>query len=312
MIHRFTILISGVVSFALTLYAGQAAGFVLDEVLDNSTPNDLADDLLGAARWNNVPGSLVSSGTRGLGGGLEYSITTDFCAKLIPKFIDTPKPKCSQVRSAIRNAFNKWSLKGSALRFTNVSGQIAPLLPPANHNKSWVGFGAEIDLFALSSRDYPGVSGYGALTSFYYSGSNPVGTNGLLLTGKTITSADIVFNVEACYHLNPRWRGRGCNHFESLMLHEIGHALALDHPNEFPQRNFVKYQNSINDISNNYCGSPIKDFQLSPNIDLRSVMNSSLGEPQPVSNGLTNDDLTGLKFLYPLCSKKINQANSAN
>jgi hypothetical protein len=312
MINRFTILISGVMSFALALSSGQAAGFVLHGVLDNGTPNDLTDDLLGAARWSNVPGSLVGSGTRGLGGGLEYSIATDFCAKLIPKFIDTPKPKCSQVRSAIRKAFNRWSLQGSALRFTNISGQIAPLLPPPDDAEPWAGFGAEIDLFALSSRDHPEVSRYGALTYFYYSSSNPVGTSGLVLTGKTITSADIIFSTNACYHLSPRWRGRGCNHFESLMLHEIGHALALDHPNQFPQRNFVKYQNSINDIPNNYCENPIKDFQLSPNIDPQAVMNSSLGQPEPVSAGLTSDDLTGLKFLYPLCSKKINQANSAN
>ncbi len=299
-------------SFALGLCSGPAAGFVLHEVLDNGTPNDLADDLLGAARWNNVPGSLVGSGTRGLGGGLEYAIATDFCPKLIPKFIDTPKPKCSQIRSAIRNAFNKWSLKDSALRFTNVSGQIAPLLPPAGYTEPWIGFGAEIDLFALSSRDYPGVSGYGALTSFYFLGSSPMGTNGLVMTGKTITSADIVFNTETCYHLKPRLQGRGCNHFESLMLHEIGHALALGHPNQFPQRNFVKYQSSAHGISSHICQNSVADFQLSPNIDPQAMMNSSLRAAQPVSAGLTNDDIDGLKFLYPLCPKKINRVNSAS
>jgi hypothetical protein len=312
MINRFTILVSGVMSFSLALCSLPAAGFVLDEVLDNGTPNDLTDDLLGAARWNNVPGSLVGSGTRGLGGGLEYAIATDFCSKLIPQFIDTPKPKCSQIRSAIRNAFNQWSRKGSALRFTNVSGQIAPLLPPADAVKPWIGFGAEIDLFALSPLDYPGVSGSGAYTAFYYLGSSLVGTNGLVITGKTITSADIVFNVEACYHLKPRLQGRGCNHFESLMLHEIGHALALDHPNQFPQRNFVKYQNSIHGTPSHICQNSVADFQLSPNIDTQSIMNSSLGTAQPVSSGLSTDDLDGLNFLYPLCPKKISRVNFTN
>jgi hypothetical protein len=104
LINRFALFIPGVISFILALSPSSSFGFILDNVLDNGTPNDPTDDLLGAARWNNTPGSLVGSGTRGLGGGVEYSITNDFCARLIPQFIDTPKPNCSQVRSAIRRA----------------------------------------------------------------------------------------------------------------------------------------------------------------------------------------------------------------
>ncbi len=279
---------------------GSALGFTLDDALTNGTPDDPSDDLLDAARWSYVPYSLVEDGVRGLGGGLEYAIAEDFCARLLPRFIDSPKPSCEQLHEAIQRAFDRWAADHPVLRFTDATGKITPTLPPAGHPRPWIGFGAEIDFFAFSPAEYPKVRGLGAYTSFWYLYMDPIGTNGRLLPGNTLTSADIVLNTTVCYYLSPELEGRGCNHFESLVLHEIGHALALGHPNEFPQRNFDSDDDPTNEIPID-CQDPLKGLKLSPKIDPNAVMNSSRGRPQPVRLELTDDDLGGRNFLYPIC-----------
>jgi len=290
------------IGWGLVSLPEEALGFTLDDALTNGTPDDPSDDLLDAARWSDVPGSLVEEGVRGLGGGLEYSIASDFCTRLIPRFIDFPKPSCDELREAIRRAFDRWAAGHPVLTFTDVSARINPMLPPVGHSRPWEGFGAEIDLFALSPAEYPKVRNLGAYTSFWYLYADPLGTNGRELPGNTLTSADIVFNTSVCYHLSPALAGRGCNHFESLVLHEIGHALALDHPNEFPHRNFDTDNDPTNEIPID-CVDPTKGLKLSAKIDSNAVMNSSLGRPQPVRLELTNDDLGGRNFLYPICEE---------
>ncbi|MBI3998559.1 MAG: hypothetical protein HY355_05955 [Armatimonadetes bacterium] len=279
-----------------------AYGFTVDEVFDNGTPNDPSDDLLQVARWSHVPQSLVGDRVRGLGGGLEYAATPDYCARILPRFIDTPAPTCDRLQEAIQRAFSRWSASHPVLRFPDVSGRIAPTLPPAGHPRPWEGFGAEIDLFALREDEFARVRGFAAYTGFWYVFAQPRGTNGRLLPGGTLTSADIVFNTTAptCYHLDPTLAGRGCNHFESLLLHEIGHALVLDHPNEFPHRNFDSDNDPTNVIPID-CQDPARGLRPSSNLDARAVMNSSRGRPEPVHAGLTNDDLGGRNFLYPIC-----------
>jgi hypothetical protein len=274
-------------------------GFVVGE--DNGTPDDPSDDLLGASRWSNVPGSLVEQGIRGLGGGLEYAIAPDFCDRLLPKFVDSPPPTCDQLRQAIRHAADTWAQANPHIRFVDVSDRIAPMLPPPDVQDPWRGFGAEIDFFALSPEEYPKVKDYGAYTSWFYLYTDPMGTNGRILPGNTLTSADIVFNTQACYYLDPALSGSGCNHFESLVLHELGHTFALDHPNEFQDRNFDNDDDPTNPIVVSNCMKPWEGFHLSPHFHPQAVMNSSLGKPEPVRSGLSPDDVGALNFLYPTC-----------
>jgi len=277
-----------------------ASAFTIDDALTHGTPADPSDDLLDAARWTNVPGSLVGEGVRGLGGGIEYAIAPDLCPKLLPRFIDRPAPICDQVLGAIRQAFDRWGQGHPVLRFVDVSGRIRAQIPPQGVRDPWRGFGAEIDLLAFSPREYPSLGRFGSYTAFWYVFRAPMGTNGRVLPGNTLTSADIVLSTETCYNLDPALAGRGCNHFESLVLHEIGHALALDHPNEFRHRNFDSDGDPTNEIPID-CQDPTRGLRLSPNIDPNAVMNSSLGRPEPIHPALTNDDLGGRNFLYPIC-----------
>lgn len=287
-------LLGGILALSAVTYPQLVQGFTIDDALA---------DLWEAARWNNVPKSLVEHGVRGLGGGLEYAIAENFCEKIIPRFIDEPKPTCEQLKEAIQRAFDRWAEGHPILKFVDVSDKIRPKLPPPGHPQPWRGFGAEIDLFALSLAEYPKVQGFGVYTSFWYLFADPIGTNGEVLPGNTLTSADIVFNAEeACYHLAPELTGRGCHHFESLVLHAAGHALALDHPNEFPYRNYDTDDDPTNEIPID-CEDPTKGLKLSPNIDPKAVMNKSL--PEPVHPALTNDDLGGRNFLYPICSSTM-------
>ena len=291
-----------IASFAMLGAAVAAFGFTIDESLTNRTPIDLSDDLNDAARWSNVPGSFVTQGVRGLGGGLEYTVASDFCTRMIPLFVDAPT--CTQLRQSIQQAFDLWADPdeiGAVLDFVDVSERVQPQLPPQGVSDPWRGYGSEIDILVLSPEEFPSLSYYAAWTQFWYLYADPIGTNGRVLTGNTLTSVDLVFNTAACYHLDAALTGRGCNHFGSLLLHEIGHALSLDHPNESGGRNFDSDGDPTNSIPID-CESPTQGLKLSSSVDTQAVMNSSQGMPQPVRTELSADDLGGRNFLYPICT----------
>lgn len=286
----------------LWLWGAAAYGFVIDDTLTNNTPNYPADDLQDAARWSSVRGSVVFN-IRGLGEGLEYAIAPNFCSRIIPLFADTKPPTCAQLQTSIQTAMARWGQDHPSLTFKNVTSQRSAQLPPQGDPEPWRGFGAEIDLFILSPQDYPLVTNFGAYTSFWYLNQNPISLQGRPLPGKTITSADIVFSDQACYFWDPQKPIRGCNHFQSLLTHEVGHALSLDHPNEFPQRNFDT-DNRLGNVMPINCQHPTKNLKISTRIDPKAIMNSSLGQPLGTQIQLSADDLGGRNFLYPPCQSR--------
>ena len=282
-----------------TISPRPVAGFSIDANLTNGTPTDRSDDLLDAARWSDSPGSLVRNRVRGLGGGLEYSISPAFCTSLIPQFIDSPS--CDELRLSIQQTFDIWAQDHPKLRFEDVSDRVRAELPTSGVRDPWRGFGAEIDLLALSADQYANVGGFGAWTQFWYLFADPRGTNRRTLPGNSLTSADIVINSQACFYLDPAMAVAGCNDFGFLLLHETGHVFGIDHSsrqgNGYFDSDFDPFNPMLID-----CDSPHKGLELSPFADPLSVMNLDQWELGQVRMELSADEVGALRFLYPVCT----------
>ncbi|MBI1730543.1 matrixin family metalloprotease [Candidatus Acetothermia bacterium] len=277
------------------------SAFTINHILDNGT-QDPSDDLHDAARWSDISGTYVTDNVRGLGGGLEYSIATDFYDKILPSIVDQTKPTKDEVYAAIRRDFDRWA-SGSPLKFTDVTNQIFAI-----GDAAYPGSGAEIDIFAVPHGDLAFRHNTLAGNTFViFSSDKPMGTNGQQLPGRTISSADIYVNTDAMYFMNPndpavqqlQSQGQPLNHLESLIFHEISHAIGLDHPDEFSNRNFDT-DTDPNDAMNINCQDPLQGLQLSPSIAVNAIATSGGSGSYRLS--LTPDDLGGRAFLYPSCS----------
>jgi hypothetical protein len=266
--------------------SGTALGFVTQ-----------SGEILEPPRWSNVEGSLVEQGVRGLGGGIEYAIADDFCERLIPSFIDNPKPTCEQLKDVIKRAFDKWAAGHPVLRFTDVTGKIKAERPEGG--QSGINLGAEIDFIAVSK------IGYSGFVEFWTEDQRPIGTNGKVLPGKTITTADILISDDLwCRHLDPALPGRHsggpCIFFEATILHEIGHALGLHHPDQYIDFNYDSDDDPTNPIPID-CEDSTKGLKLFRQFDPKAVMISIWRVPGWLKNELQNDDMGGRNFLYPIC-----------
>ncbi|PZD72422.1 hypothetical protein C1752_03630 [Acaryochloris thomasi RCC1774] len=276
-----------------------AQAFVLLE-RDDQPVNTVEEAVETAARWSYEPGS-VTEGVRGLDEGLEVAIATNFCERLVPQFRDPYPPDCDQVKTALKVALNQWAEEHPVLKFVDVSGTITPALPPPNHPEPWQGFGAELDFFVLNGQEYPAVSEVGGYTSYWSVNKPPRLTNGQKAEGgSTINSADIILNAETCFFFNAQQPIPECNHFQSLVLHEVGHALGLGHPDELPERNLDTDRSPATEIAIN-CEQPAQGLQASPALEPNAAMNGYAGRPAPLLK-LTEDDRGGLRFLYPPCT----------
>jgi len=274
-------------------------GFTTLPVFNNGT-DDPADDLQDAGRWSDVSGTFASENVRGLGGGLEYAVAQDFYDRILPSFVDGSTR--DQVYQAIRRSFDKWA-SGSPLSFVDISARI-----PAIRDAASPGSGTEIDIFAVSgnSIDFVGnpLSGN---TVQQFTSADPMGTNGRTLSGWTITSADILINYDRQYYLDPnnpqvqqlQGQGQFLVHFESLILHEIGHAIGLEHPDVWWTRNFDTDSNANNSMNIN-CNNPTQGLSVQTNFNRNAVMTAE--NSHTVRLNLTGDDIGGRNFLYPSCS----------
>jgi len=282
--------------FGLALALSISMAFVVEGPRGGGV--DAKDHLERSPRWGLTSGSMLATGERGLGGGLEYAIDASICEMT---FIDGAD--CSSIHTAIDDALSEWASGHPALMFTNVSGRVGPAAPRGTAQS--VGQGAEIDFFGASGREFPpflnpSTTGY---TIFYEGDPAPlVLTNGQLLQSVgRIQSADVRLNAELCYYVDTAKGRPNCLHFPSIVLHEIGHALGLGHPDDQTRFNLDRDSNPSNELEID-CRQPSQGLRTSARFEGAAVLvGRDVQGPGRWRRGLTWDDVAARNALYPHC-----------
>jgi len=247
---------------------------------------DVLTTLEEAPRWS---ATLVSGA--GLHDGIQVAVPSGFGEAIAPGM-------GTLVDQALLDAFSAWSS------------------PAVSYDVTFGTTGFELDVFAVfdshpvfTGNDF---SGFGSFVS-EFSNTRTL-TNGVVLPGWAITSANIYFNIDrlqaAVVQLclldfnplcSPAELDLAVDGFTNLAIHEIGHTLGLNHPNEFPFANFDTDNDPTNVIAVDP-NDPLAGLTVSANIDPNAVMvnNKSLTDPSLFFTSLQGDDLSGREVLYPV------------
>jgi len=257
------------------------------------------EHLTTAPRWGDSEGSLLRTGERGLGGGLEYVLDDSLCEM---RFIDGTS--CEARKAALRETLDQWASGHPSIWFVDVTGKIDSSFPLAAAGLSEQG--GEIDFFGSTAQDFPlftnpATTGY---TVFYERPQTSMTmTNGNMLTGPigVIESADVRLNAALCYYLDAARAVDACVHFPSLLLHEISHALGIGHPEENVHLNLDTDNVPGNEIKID-CQAPARGLIVATEYDGAAVAHGrDVQGPGRWRRGLTWDDVAARDALYPNC-----------
>jgi TonB family protein len=280
---------------AVLLTGSPAKAFVINT---NASPEtDALEAAKTAAVWSANMRSLLESGERGLGGGLEYSVDPSVCTEL--NFVDDSS--CEDIRALIAAAGAMWSLGNPNISFVDVTDHIAATrggTVPVSARA-----GAEINFFAVPRAELiENLQGSTATTQTFYIAAKPVSTNGLTLweSEGILGTANVDFVTDVCYYLREPVAPGICVSFAQVLLHELGHVLGLAHPELEAFWNLDSDNDPTTPVTPG-CQPFLASLRVSPNFDPDALMLATRG-PADWESAIKPDDYAGRDFLYPICT----------
>jgi hypothetical protein len=247
--------------------------------------------LQGAARW---------SSTSGLSDGIQVGVEPGFATEL-----GATGAEVALFNQAVVDAFEAW--ESPVLQF-DITFDAAGVVEGTD-----VGF--EIDVFAVPGTHdvFDGTDYFGMAHVRSGTFENRPLTNGQWFPGWVISGADLFINIDNVLGLAALFEFDLSEELASgqrLLMHELGHALGLHHPNSNNPEGVEINVDTDNDPFNAMVidpADPFADLIISGQRDDTAIMsNRPCGEPFVAPcpalfyTSLRNDDLGGRDVLYPI------------